>query len=187
MFGRWKLNRKVQEALGKLREAEAAYGRAALDGGSAADRRRSSAAVEEARRVHEELVTRRRATPRRARLDEVSDRDPIKLSYERKLITDTIKACAYQVETQLVEMLGDVLTRHEDEARAVLREAFHTPGDIVPRNGELHVLYEQLSAPRYTEALMAVCQQLNDRDLRFPETSLRLRFHVKPRPETRQK
>jgi len=181
-----KLNREVKEASGKLREAEAAYGRAAMADGSAADRRKRSAAVEEARRIHEELAARRRATPRRARLDEVSDRDPIKLSYERKLITDTIKTCAYQVETELAEMLDGVLTRHEDEARAVLRETFHTPGDIIPRHGELHILYEQLSAPRYTEALMAVCQRLNERDLCFPETSMRLRFHVKPRPETRQ-
>ncbi len=180
-----KLDREVKETWRKLREAEAAYGRAALGDGSAADGRGVSATVEEARRVHEELMARRRSTPRRTRLGDVSDRDPIKLSYERKLITDTIKVCAYQVETGLVEMLEGVLTRHEDEARAVIRELFHTAGDIIPRNGELHVRYEQLSAPRYTEALMELCRRLNERDLCFPETSVRLRFHVKPRPETR--
>jgi transposase len=180
-----RLDREVQEAARKLREAEAAYGRATLDSGSPEDCREELAMVHKARQVHEDLVGRRRSTPRRARLGDVSDRDPIKLGYERKLITDTIKVCAYQVETELVEMIEGALTRHKDEARAVIKEAFRTPGDITPRNGELHVLYEQLSAPRYTEALIEICRRLNERDLCFPETSLRLRFHVKPRPETR--
>jgi hypothetical protein len=45
-------------------------------------------------------------------LGEVSDGDPVKLTYERKLLTDTIKMCAYDVETQLMEMLDGVFRRN---------------------------------------------------------------------------
>ena len=45
-------------------------------------------------------------TPRMIRLVEASDRDVVKLSYERKLFTDTIKLGAYEIETRLYEMLG---------------------------------------------------------------------------------
>ena len=48
----------------------------------------------------------RGATPRKIRLVEASDRDVVKLSYERKLFTDTIKLGAYEIETRLYEMLG---------------------------------------------------------------------------------
>ena len=120
-------------------------------------------------------------------LGEVTDGDPVKLTYERKLLTDTIKMCAYDVETQLTEMLAGVLRRQDFEGRAVIRELFQTPGDLSLSNGRLHVYFNQLSAPRYTTALMSLCQQLNARDLPVPETSFTLRFHVKPRPENGQK
>lgn len=179
------LNQQVKAALRQLREAEAAYGRARLSKSSRKQQADQAAAVEEARARYERLCGRRSDTPKRIRLAEVSDRDPLRLGYERKLLTDTIKICAYEVETRLVEMLNGQFGRHEAEGRAVIREIFQTPGDILPRDGELQVWLNQLSAPRYSEALMWLCQQLNARDLRLPETDLRLRFHVKPRLQTR--
>jgi hypothetical protein len=111
----------------------------------------------------------------------------VKLTYERKLLTDTIKMCAYDVETQLTEMLAGVLRRQDFEGRAVIRELFQTPGDLSLSNGQLHVHFNQLSAPRYTKALMSLCDQLNARKPTIPETPFTLRFHVKPRPENGQK
>jgi hypothetical protein len=110
----------------------------------------------------------------------------VKLTYERKLLTDTIKMCAYDVETQLTEMLVGVLRRRDFEGRAVVRELFQTPGDLSLPDGHLHVHFSQLSAPRYTKALMALCDQLNARQATVPETAFTLRFHVKPRPPNRQ-
>ena len=128
----------------------------------------------------------RRETPRKIRLGEVSDGDPVKLTYERKLITDTIKMCAYDVETQLTEMLDGVFCRNDFEGRAVIREIFQTPGDLTLSHGRLHIHLDQLSAPRYTEAMMSLCHQINALDVTLPETDFRLRLHVKPRPESGQ-
>ena len=41
---------------------------------------------------------------------------------------------------------------------------------------------DQLSAPRYTEAMQSLCGQLNELSPSLPETSHKLRFFVKPRP-----
>jgi len=186
------LDRELKAARAELQKAEAAYGRVSLSNASSAKRERCATAVEQARHVEqararcERLCQQRRDTPRQIRLGDVSDGDPVKLTYERKLLTDTIKMCAYDVETQLTEMLAGVLRRQDYEGRAVIRELLQTPGDLSLSNGQLHVHFNQLSAPRYTKALMSLCDQLNAHDLTVPETSFTFRFHVKPRPENGQ-
>jgi len=181
-----KLDKEVKAARVKLRKAEAAYGRVSLSNASSRRRKRCAAEVEEARMAFERLCQERRDCSRKVRLGDVSDGDPVKLSYERKLLTDTIKMCAYDVETQLVEMLDGIFRRNEYEGRAVVREIFQTPGDLTLSPGELHIHLEQLSAPRYTEAMMSLCERVNALDMTLPETNLRLCFQVKPRPESRQ-
>jgi prepilin-type processing-associated H-X9-DG protein len=182
-----RLDRQVKAARAALHKAEAGYGRVSLSNESSRVCRRSAAEVEQALETYERLCKERRDTPRKVRLGEVSDGDPIKLTYERKLLTDTIKMWAYDAETQLTEMLDGVFCRNESEGRAVVREIFQTPGDLTLSPGKLHVHLNQLSAPRYTEAMMSLCDQVNALDMTLPETSFRLRFHVKPRPETGQK
>ena len=131
----------------------------------------------------EVLRKRRRNTPKEIRLGDAPDRDPVKLSYERKLFTDTVKLCAYDIETQLTEMLTGPFHRHSFEGRALIRAIFQASGDLIVQKGELQVHLEQLCAPRYTEGMMFLCEQLNARQLTLPETDLRLRFYVKPRPD----
>jgi hypothetical protein len=185
-----KLDKKVKAARAKLQQVEAAYGRVSLSNASLRKRDRIASEVAAARDMFERLRQQRLDAARKVPLGDVSDGDPIKLTYERKLLTDTIKICAYDVETQLFEMLNGVFFRNEFEGRAVVREILQTPGDLTlspgQSTGELHIHLEQLSAPRYTEAMMSLCDRINARDLTLPETTQRLRFHVKSRPETRQ-
>jgi prepilin-type processing-associated H-X9-DG protein len=180
------LDREAKTARATLQEAEAAYGRVRLSKKPRQVRRQSAAEVEQTQETYERLCKQRRDTPRKIRLGDVSDGDPVKLTYERKLITDTIKMCAYDVETQLTEMLAGVFCRNDFEGRAVIREIFQTPGDLTLSHGQLHIHLDQLSAPRYTEAMMSLCDQINALDMTLPETNFRLRFHVKPRPESGQ-
>lgn len=139
--------------------------------------------IAQARDRLEALRERRRKTPKKIRLGDAPDRDPVKLSYERKLFTDTVKLCAYDIETQLTEMLTGPFHRHSFEGRSLIRAIFQASGDLVVQEGELQVHLEQLCAPRYTEGMMSLCEQLNARRLTLPETDLHLRFYVKPRPD----
>ena len=124
----------------------------------------------------------RRATPRKIRLGDAPDRDTVKLSYERKLFTDTIKLGAYEIETRLYEMLGMTYSNNETEGRGMIRAILSGSGDIRVKTGTIEVHLDQLSAPRYTQALQSLCVELNTLSPVLPETSHRLRFFVKPRP-----
>ncbi len=55
-------------------------------------------------------------------------------------------------------------------------------GDIIPRDGELLVRLDPLTAPRRTQALAALCDKLTQTQARYPGTSLVLRYEVKPHP-----
>ena len=131
---------------------------------------------------YERLRAERHETPRKIPLSEASDRDDVKLGYERKLFTDTIKLSAYEIETRLYEMLGGTFCNSETEGRGLIQAILGASGDLRVGSGVLEVHLNQLSAPRYTEAMQSLCGQLNAMSPSLPETSHGLRFFVKPRP-----
>jgi transposase-like protein len=124
----------------------------------------------------------RKQTPKKIPLRDASDRDKVRLSYERKLFTDTIKLSAYEIETRLYAMLGTTFSNNAAEGRSVIRSLLNATGDIRVKLEVIEVHLDQLSAPRYTTAMQSLCQQLNARTPRLPETDYRFRFFVKPRP-----
>ena len=69
-----------------------------------------------------------------------------------------------------------------DEAYALIREALTTSGDIYPGAGQLLIRLDPLTAPRRTQALAALCDQLNQAQACYPGTDLVLRYEVKSRP-----
>jgi hypothetical protein len=138
--------------------------------------------VAQARAKVESLLKTREETPRKIRLGEAKDRDPVKLTYERKLFTDTVKVCAYEIETRLFEMALGTFRRGPVEGRALIRDILQTSGDLRVEGELMEVHLDQLSTPRATRAMMAICERVNALSPRLPETNLRLRFFVKPRP-----
>ena len=82
------------------------------------------------------------------------------LNEERKLITHAIRMSAYNAESILARMLHGHYARADDEARALVREAFTLSGDIDVRDGQLHVRLDPATAPRRSRALAALCQEL---------------------------
>jgi len=131
---------------------------------------------------YECLCSERGATPRKIPLSEASDRDEVKLSYERKLFTDTIKLSAYEIETRLYEMLGATFCNSTTEGRGLIQTILGASGDLRVSSGVIEVHLDQLSAPRYTQALQSLCMQLNAMSPTLLETEYSLRFFVKPRP-----
>jgi hypothetical protein len=121
------------------------------------------------------------ATPARTPLGTVAP-DMIRLDAETKQITHAIRMAAYNAETTLARALHGHYARASDEACALIREALTTSGDICPGNGELLIRLDPLTAPRRTQALAALCDQLTAAGACYPGTSLFLRYEVKSRP-----
>jgi hypothetical protein len=121
------------------------------------------------------------AIPARTRLGELTP-DMVRLDAETKQITHAIRMAACNAETSLARALDGHYARAGDEAYAVIREALAVSGDIQPGDGALLIRLDPLTAPRRTQALAALCDQLTAAGARYPGTNLILRYEVKPHP-----
>lgn len=110
--------------------------------------------------------------------------DMVRLDAETKQITHAIRMAACNAETLLARALNGHYARAGDEAYAIIREALAVSGDIRPGDGELLIRLDPLTAPRRTQALAALCDQLNQAQASYPGTDLLLRYEVKPHPGT---
>ena len=108
--------------------------------------------------------------------------DMVRLDAETKQITHAIRMAAYNTETALARAMHGHYARAGDEAYALIREALSTSGDICPGDGELLIRLDALTAPRRTQALAALCEQLTAIGACYPGTDLVLRYEVKSRP-----
>jgi hypothetical protein len=121
------------------------------------------------------------AIPARIRLGTLAP-DMIRLDAETKQITHAIRMAAYNAETALARALDGHYARSGDEAYALIREALTISGDIRPGNGELVIRLDPLTAPRRTQALAALCEQLTAAGACYPGTDLVLHYEVKSHP-----
>ncbi|MEK7756313.1 MAG: putative transposase, partial [Planctomycetota bacterium] len=129
----------------------------------------------------ERLKERISALPERIAAAEAEGPPIVKLDPETKHLTDTIKMLAYRTETALVGLLDDkVYVRTEEEGRALVREILRTPADIVPdeREGVLRVRLHGLANPRSNVAARHLCEVLNETEINYPGTPLRLRYEA---------
>ena len=69
-------------------------------------------------------------------------------------------------------LLRSHCSRGDDEARALLREAFTLSGDLQITGNTLHVCLDPASAPRRSKALAALCIELTYTATRYPGTDL---------------
>ena len=121
------------------------------------------------------------AIPARIPLGDLAP-DMVRLDAEVKQITHAIRMAAYNAETILARALDGHYARAGDEAYALVREALAVSGDICPGPRGLLIRLDPLTAPRRTQALAALCDQLTAAEARYPGTDLVLRYEVKSRP-----
>jgi transposase len=188
---RKKINAELRKANAQLEQLQAHYGLAALDN---RERLRPTmrgfkvanaplfARVRAARQRITELGNQRATIPARVPVQEIVEADVVKLSVERKHLTDILKMVAYQAEGDLLRLLSPHYCRTEQEGRTLIHSALAAGGDIEVTTAELLVSLDPLSSPHKTQALAAVCEQLNATATRFPGTKLRMRFAMKPEP-----
>jgi len=105
------------------------------------------------------------------------------LETETKLLTHAIRMSAYNAESALARLLRPYYARGDDEARALLREAFTLSGDLQITGDTLHVRLDPPSAPRRSKALAALCVELTDTATSYPGTDLTLAYSIKGHPD----
>lgn len=139
--------------------------------------------MEEALKRATDLEKKRAATPLRVPVQAVTEGEVIKLSVETKRVTDLLKMVAYQAECDLVRLIAPHYLRTEREGRTLIQSALAATGDIEVDGNTLHVCLEPMSSPHRTQALIALCEDLNATDTVFPGSQMRLRYEIKPAPE----
>ena len=100
-----------------------------------------------------------------------------RLAPGRKRLLDTVKMIAYRAETAMTRIVREKLAR-EDDARALLRDLFRSEADILPdlENDVLEVRVHAMANPRSNRAIQHLIAHLNEADMAYPGTKLKLNF-----------
>jgi hypothetical protein len=103
-----------------------------------------------------------------------------RLRTERKHFIDTLKMIAYRAETSMASLLREHMARSGDDARALLRQIFHTEADLTPdlAANTLTVSLHHLTQAAHDQALEKLLADLNDTQTVFPGTQLVLVFKL---------
>src|SRR5467141_861638 len=106
--------------------------------------------------------------------------EAVKLSTERKHLTNVLKMVAYQIESDLVELIRPEYKRVEDEGRTFIQTVLQDTADIEPKVDQLRITLAPLSSPHRSRVLETLCDVLNKTNTLFPGTQLRMRYSVTP-------
>ena len=177
--------RKARAYLSKMKET---YGAAFIDyfEGHTPTMRAFTAAeqkihqdIQEASERITELIAQQKSLPVRVPLAQARPgQDLVKLSSEQKHLTNLLKLVAYQIESDLVNLIRPHYVRTDDEGRTLIQTALQSTAAIHPTSNELRVTLSPLSSPHRSQAVAALCESLNKTEIVFPGTDLRMRFAV---------
>lgn len=85
---------------------------------------------------------------------------------------------AYQAESDLLTLIRPHYARANQEGRTLLHELFTASADIQVVGNQLLITLAPLSSPHRTIAIQALAEVLNETDVVYPGTKLRLQFAV---------
>jgi hypothetical protein len=182
--------RQMQTELGKLR---ASYAAITLDARprrlprtevkKAKEKLRTEIAQAKARL--EKLQAQHHALPRRVSVAQAQKGQAVvKLSTERKHLTNVLKMVAYQIESDLLELIRPHYKRVEEEGRTFIQTALQDAADLEPTEDQLHMTLAPLSSPHRSRVLEALCAALNETHTKFPGTELEIHYSVATAPES---
>jgi hypothetical protein len=98
----------------------------------------------------------------------------------RLMGTNVLKMVAYQIESDLVELVRPHYERVEDEGRTFIQMALQNTADIEPTDNRLLITLTPLNSPHRSRALEALCEMLNKTNTLFPGTPLQTSYSVAP-------
>ncbi|MGH7575115.1 MAG: putative transposase [Longimicrobiales bacterium] len=182
------VEKERRTARARLKNLQEAYAGAALDyvEGRSPTMRAFSAAERRIRRDIDDLkghiatlAAQHHALPARVTVAEARHgEEPVKLSTERKHLTNVLKLVSFQIESDLVELIRPHYARTDEEGRTLIQTALQSAAAIEPTADDLHVTLAPLSSSHRSQAVAALCRTLNETATPFPGTMLRMRFAV---------
>ena len=138
----------------------------------------------ELQQQRKELLEARKNTPKHIKLSDIPEAQRPKLiSHTRRQFLNTIRMIAYRAETALVTIIREHLRRNDD-ARALAKALFVHDADLIfdPNAQTLTVRLHHFTNPQSSKAVCAVLQQLNQAEIDFPATKIRLRYEMVSSP-----
>lgn len=183
-----KLEGQIKKVAGKLGHKRAIFGANSLRGEfstSAIARYQSQQAdlKEELDFLGTELTQlkhQRTQTVKHITLAELPEADRfVQLAPTRKQFMNVIKMIAYRAETAMALRLKGFLAR-PDDARSLLQEVFTTEADLIPNYKEktLTVCLHHLSNRLSDDAVRGLTKTLNESDICYPDTDLRMLYKL---------
>jgi hypothetical protein len=125
------------------------------------------------------LEAKRRALEKRVPAAQaLKGEEVVKLATERKHLTNVLKMVAYQIESDLLNLIRPHYARAEDEGRTLVQTILQSPASIEPEEGVLRVTLAPLSSAHRSRAAAALCDVLNTTETRFPGTEFVIRYEV---------
>jgi DNA-binding NarL/FixJ family response regulator len=133
----------------------------------------------------EKLQAQHHALPRRVSVAEAQKGHAVvKLSTERKHLTNVLKIVAYQIESDLLELIRPHYKRVEEEGRTFIQTALQDAADLEPIQDQLRITLAPLSSLHRSRVLEALCAALNEAHTKFPGTELEIHYSVATAPES---
>lgn len=180
---RKKVKKKLQDLRARLAERERTYGEQAVAAAEGAppseELQELLPRIQELREQCQEVAAELKTHPMRVPIKMLlEEKEIVRLERERKVLTDTIKLVAYRAETSLTQLISPLFSRLEDEGRKFLKTAFQLPGDLIPdeRERTLTVRLHGMANWRSNRTLADLCAVLNESQVTYPGTDLRLVF-----------
>lgn len=134
----------------------------------------------------QELKEQRKQTAHWIPWDELPDENKCqRLIPNRKRLMDTVRLIAYRAETAMTHIIRERLTREED-ARSIIRDLMRSEADILPNEDAktLTIQVHPLANPRANRAIQHLLQWLNETEIIYPCTELRLIYTLIGADET---
>jgi hypothetical protein len=108
------------------------------------------------------LIARCKSLPAHIPLAETkSGQEAVKLSTERKHLTNLLKMVTCQIESDLVGQIRSFYSRADDEGRTFIQAALQSTAAMEPAETELRVKIASLGSPHRSQAITALREILN--------------------------
>jgi hypothetical protein len=175
--------RRMRTQLGKLRASYAtileAHPRQLPRTAAQKTKKKLRAEIAQCKARLEKLQAQHHALPRRVPVAEAQkEQAVVKLSTERKHLTNVLKMVAYHIESDLLELIRPHYKRVEEEGRTFIQAALQDAADLEPTEDQLRITLAPLSSPHRSRVLEALCQALNQTHTRFPGAQLEIHYSV---------